>query len=109
MTDERITAHLLQELTEEEAGRFEEDCFAREEWPGDLESAEQELIDSYLRNELSKDRRIRFEENYLTTDARKARVLTAGSFHKVLPPPTRQKVTLKEKLYAFWQRPLVPQ
>jgi len=109
MTDERITAYLLQELTEEEAGRFEEDCFAQEEWPADLESAEQELIDSYLRNELSKDRRIRFEENYLTTDARKARVLTAGSFHKVLPPPVRQKVAFKEKLYAFWQRPLVPQ
>lgn len=109
MTDERITAYLLQELTEEEAGRFEEEIFAQEEWPADLESAEQELIDAYLLNELSTDRRLRFEENYLTTDARKARVLTAGSLHKVLPPPPRQKVSLTEKLRAFWQRPLVPQ
>ena len=109
MTDERITAYLLQELTEEEAGRFEEECFARDEWPHDLESAEQELIDAYLLNKLSKKRRLRFEKNYLTTDARKARVLTAESLRKVLPPRSFQKTTLKEKLFAFWQRPLVPQ
>ena len=109
MTDERITAYLLQELTEEEAGRFEEECFARDEWPADLESAVQELIDAYLLGELSKGRRLRFEKNYLTTDARKARVLTAESLRKVLPPRSFQKTTFKEKLFAFWQRPLVPQ
>ena len=109
MTDERITAYLLQELTDEEAERFEEQCFAQDEWPSDLESAEQELIDAYLRNELSKDRQRRFKEKYLTTDARKARVLTAQSFHHVLCPVPRHKVTLREKLQAFWQRPLVPQ
>jgi len=110
MTDERMTAYLLHELTEEEAERFEEQCFALDEWPADLESAEQELIDAYLNNELSKDRRLRFEKNYLTSDTRKARVLTAESFHKVLPPtPPRQKATLKEQLQAFLQRPAVPQ
>ena len=109
MTDDRITAYLLQELTEEEAERFEEQCFAQEEWPAELESAEQELIDAYLRKELSKGRQRRFKENYLTTDARKARVLTAQSFHQVLCPVPRQKATLSEKLQAFWQRRLVPQ
>ena len=110
MTDERMTAYLLQELSEEEAERFEEQCFALDEWPADLESAEQELIDAYLNNELSKDRRLRFEKNYLTTDTRKARVLTADSFHKVLPPsPPRQKATLKEQLQAFLRLPAVPQ
>jgi len=110
MTDERMTAYLLQELTEEEAERFEEQCFALDEWPTELESAEQELIDAYLQDELGKDRRLRFEKNYLTTDARKARVLTAQSLHKVLPPPPPpQKLTLKEKLWAFIQRPAVPQ
>lgn len=109
MTDERITAYLLQELTEEEAERFEEQCFALDEWPAELESAEQELIDAYLHDELDKDRRLRFENNYLTSDARKARVLTAQSFRKVLPaPPPPQKVTLREKLYAFFQHPAVP-
>src|ERR1041385_6534449 len=107
MTDERTTAYLLQELTEEEAERYEEQCFDQEEWPAELESGEQELIDEYVNNELSKDRLLRFEKNYLTTDARKARVLTAHSFHKILPPPApRRKITLREKLQPFWQRPL---
>ena len=110
MTDERMTAYLLQELTEEEAERFEEQCFALNEWPADLEAAEQELIDAYLNNELSKDRRVRFEKNYLTSDTRKARVLTAHSLHKVLPPPPPpRKVTIREKLQAFWELPAVPQ
>lgn len=107
MTDERMTAYLLQELTEEEAERYEEQCFTREEWPAELDSAEQELIDAYLNNELSKDRRSRFEKNYLTTDVRKARVLTAQSLRKILPPPPpRQKTRFREKLKPFWQRPL---
>ena len=109
MTDEQITAYLLEELTEEEAERFEERCFAQEEWPADLDAAEQELIDAYLRNELSKDRRRRFETNYLTTDARKARVLTVQSFHQTLCPELPEEVTLWTKIQAFWQRRLVPQ
>ena len=109
MTEEHITAYLLKELTEEEAERFEEECFAQEEWPAELEVAEQELIDAYLRNQLSEDRRRRFETNYLTTDTRKARVLTSESFLHVLCPAPPRKATLLEKLQAFWQRPLVPQ
>lgn len=107
MSDERMTAYLLQELTEEEAERYEEQCFGQDQWPAELESAEQELIDAYLNNELSNDRRLRFEKNYLTTDARKARVLTAHAFHKILPaPPPRKKTKFKEKLQPFWRRPL---
>jgi hypothetical protein len=109
MTDERITAYLLQELTEEEAERFEEQCFAEEEWPADLDSAEQELIDAYLRNELSKGRRRRFETNYLTTDTRKARVLTAQSFLHVLCPVPQQRETLREKLRALLRHPRILQ
>lgn len=109
MNDDRITAYLLQELTPEEAERFEEQCFAAEEWPAELEAAEQDLIDAYVLAELSKDRRQRFEEKYLTTDVRKARVLTARSFLQTVNPTPSPKVTLKERLYALWQRPLVPQ
>ena len=107
MTDERMTAYLLQELTEEEAERYEEQCFTQEEWPAALEAAEQELIDAYLNNELSNDRRSRFEKNYLTTDVRKARVLTAQSLRKILPPPPpRPKMTLAEKLQVLWRSPI---
>jgi hypothetical protein len=108
MNDERITAYLLQELSPEEAERFEEECFAQEEWPADeLDSAEQDLIDAYLRNQLTKERQQRFQEKYLITDTRRERVATAKSFLKVLRPPPKK--TVKERLQAFWQRPLVPQ
>ena len=108
MTDEHITAYLLEELSEEESEQFEEQCFAQDEWPAEVDAVEQDLIDAYLRNELTADRRRRFEERYLTTDARKARVLTAKSFQGTLCP-ARQKSGWREWLQGFFQRPLVPQ
>jgi len=108
MTDERITAYLLAELTEQESEQFEEQCFAQDEWPAELDAAEQELIDAYLRDELPADRKRRFLERYLTTDARKARVLATKSFHENLCP-VQPKSAWKEWLRALVQRPLVPQ
>jgi hypothetical protein len=109
MTDEHITAYLLEELTEQESEQFEEQCFAQDEWPEQLDAAEQELIDAYLRDELTSDRKRRFQERYLTTDARKARVLAAKTINQVLCREAPEKVTFREKLQAFFKRPLVPQ
>jgi hypothetical protein len=109
MTDEHITAYLLEELTEQESEQFEEQCFAQEEWPDQLDAAEQDLIDAYLRNELTSERKRRFQERYLTTDARKARVLAAKTIHQVLCPEAVDKVTFRERFQAFWRRSLVPQ
>ena len=68
MTDERTTAYLLDELPEHEAEQFEEQCFSQPEWPDvELQSAEDDLIHAYIKNQLSPERRRRFEENYLTT------------------------------------------
>jgi len=108
MTDEHITAYLLEELSEEESERFEEQCFAQDEWPAEFDEVEHDLIDAYLRNELTADRKRRFEERYLTTDARKARVLTAKSLHGTLCPP-QPKSRWREWLQDFFRRPLVPQ
>ena len=108
MTDERITAYLLEELTEQESEQFEEQCFAQDEWPAEIDVAEQELIDAYLRNELTAARRRRFQERYLTTDARKARVLVTKTFHEHLCP-VKPKPAWTGWLRAFVQRPLVPQ
>lgn len=108
MTDERITAYLLEELTEQESEQFEEQCFAQDEWPAEVDAAEQDLIDAYLRDELTSDRRRRFQERYLTTDARKARVLAAQTFHKTLRP-VQPKSAWKELLRDLVQRPYVPQ
>src|SRR5687768_5280101 len=85
MTDDRTTAYLLDELPQDEAEEFEEQCFSQLEWPEvELEAAEEDLIQAYVKNKLSPDRQRRFEENYLTTEARRERVLFARAFLQVV-------------------------
>ena len=102
MIEERTTAYLLNELPEPEAEQFEEHCFTQPEWPDvELDSAEADLIHAYIKNELSPERQRRFEENYLTTEARRERVLIARSFLRVICPVNKPKLTRTQKLFAF--------
>jgi len=91
MTDERITAYLLEELTEEESGRFEDECFASEDWPGHLALVEEELIEDYLRGELAPERRLRFEHNYLRTTPRMERVRLAAALLRHVDEQTNEQ------------------
>lgn len=112
MTDERIIAYLLEELPDDDLEQFEDDCFAQESWPTQIELVEEELIDSYLRNELDSERRRSFEQNYLTTQARQERVSIAAAllrhidqYHNahngvVREPPT--ETTWIERIRGFW-------
>jgi hypothetical protein len=112
MTDERIIAYLLKELPEEELERFEDECFARESWPGDIDPVEEDLIDDYLRDELPPERRRRFELNYLTSPARRERVrMAAGLLRHVderaprlAPTPfaPADGETWFDRLRAYW-------
>ena len=112
MTDEHIIAYLLQELPEEDLERFEDECFAEESWPTQIELAEEDLIDAYLRNELTPERRQSFERNYMTTEARQERVIMAAALLRhvdeynaasepaVAAPPAES--TWDERFRAFW-------
>lgn len=103
MTDERITAYLLHELPEGETEQFEEHCFAQPEWPADdLESAEDDLIEAYVRKELSPERQQRFEKYYLTTTAREDRVLLARSFMRVVCSADPPKPTWLDRCRDLW-------
>ncbi len=102
MTDERTTAYLLEELSEREAEEFEEQCFAQPEWPASVDSAEDDLVEAYVRKELSPDRRKRFEKYYLTTAARKERVLFARSFLRVVCSGEPPKPTWTDRIRDFW-------
>ena len=112
MTDKRIIAYLLEELPEEDLERFEDECLAHESWPTQINLVEEDLIDDYLRNELTKERRQRFERNYLTTQARQERVSMAAALLRhidecnaampaITVPPTES--TWAERLRAFWR------
>lgn len=112
MTDERIIAYLLEELTAEEREQFEEDCFAQQGWPAQTVFCEEDLIDAYLRDELSPEQRRRFEQNYLTTDARQERVVMAAALLHVVDEkhpatvkavgPLPARLTWAEHLREFW-------
>lgn len=112
MTDERIIAYLLEELPEDDLEQFEGDCFAQESWPAQIELVEEELIDSYLRNELDSQRRRRFEQKYLTTLARQERVSIAAALlrhidqyhnaHNSVVREPRTKTTWIERVRAVW-------
>jgi methionine-rich copper-binding protein CopC len=112
MTDKRIIAYLLEELPEDDLERFEQECFAQEEWPAQINLVEEDLIEAYLSDELTPERRQRFERNYLTTAARHERVvLTAALLRYVdernaasnaagaVSPPER---LWTERFRAFW-------
>jgi anti-sigma factor RsiW len=113
MTDERIIAYLLEELPEDDLERFEDECFAQDSWPAEqINVVEEDLIDAYLRGELTPERRQRFERYYLTTEARQERVIMAAALLRhideynaaskpaVAAPPTR--LTAAERFRAFW-------
>jgi hypothetical protein len=97
MIDERIIAYLLEELTGEESERFEDECFASESWPSQLDPVEADLIEDYLRGELSPERRERFEQNYLTTAARLERVRMAAALLRHVDERVAEEETVEEK------------
>jgi hypothetical protein len=76
---ERLWRFLLDEMSEEEKIAIEDELLVDDVGLAVLESAEDELIDAYARNELSADRRQRFEKRFLATASQRARVALADA------------------------------
>ena len=74
---ERLWRFLLGEATEEERGLIEERLLHDDEQELVIDSAEDDLIDAYVRGELAVERRRRFEDRYLVTPAQRSRVAFA--------------------------------
>ena len=107
----RVTSYLLGQMSEEEAERFEDECFARESWPSQLRLVEEDLIDAYLHDEMRPEQRRLFEQNYLTTEARQERVRVAAALLRQVcesdaaveqPVVEQEGETWAERLKAFW-------
>jgi len=81
--DQTIIRYLLNELPEEDQARFE-DAYIRD---GSLfeqvQALEEELIEDYVKGELSGDERHRFERHYLASDQRRARIGTTKQLVRV--------------------------
>jgi hypothetical protein len=113
ITEERIIAYLLKELPDDDLEQFDQECFAHESWPTQIDLIEDDLIDAYLRGELTQERQQRFERNYLTTLARKERVIMAAALLRHVDERNRTseiagatastKPTWAERFSAFWR------
>jgi anti-sigma factor RsiW len=70
----KLKEYLLGRLSEAERQAMERRCFADDEFFLDVEAAEQDLIDSYVRGSLPPGERVRFEKAFLASPARARRV-----------------------------------
>jgi len=70
----RALEYLLGELPEQEAVEFEEQCFVDDNLFEETSALENDLIDSFVRGELSEAERQQFEKGYLVSPARRANV-----------------------------------
>jgi hypothetical protein len=108
MTEERIIAYLLEELSEAERERWEEEAFDADEWPAEIALAEETLIDAYLRGELAPAQRENFEQKYLSTPAREEKLVTARALLRHLDERQKTgavegKISWAESWRGFWK------
>ena len=62
-----VKRYLLQQLTDAERQQIELQLLGDDDFFKEVEIVEDELIDEYLANELSRDERSAFEEHFLST------------------------------------------
>ena len=77
--DEQLEDYLLGRLSDAEAEQFDELSIADEEFAWRLHTAENDLVDAYVRDTLSSETRLRFEHFYLASPRRRERVEFARS------------------------------
>jgi hypothetical protein len=78
-----LVKYLLGDLTPDEEIQVEDRAFADTDYLATLETAEADLIDSYVRGELSQTERRRFEHRFLASPQRRRKVAFARDLAKV--------------------------
>ena len=104
-----ISLYLLGELPEEQQIEIEDRAFSDREYLASITAVENDLIDEYVRGELSADARQRFESRFLASAERRKRVEFAKALRTVVSElPAGKKVvqptttwSWRESLYAF--------
>jgi len=95
-----LMRYLLGDLNEKEQDHVEERYFRDKQFHTKLLVTEDELIDSYLTNELSAYDRDRFEQAYLTNPARLKKVELSRSLMEVIAKGAAHDVSLRQRFLA---------
>jgi len=105
-----ISRYLLGELPEEQQVEIEDRAFSDREYLASITAVENDLIDEYVRGELSAHARQRFESRFLASAERRKRVEFAKALRTVTSESTAPERKLvqpattwswRESLYAF--------
>jgi hypothetical protein len=88
-----IARYLLGELPEEQQVEIEDRAFSDREFMASVTAVENDLIDEYVRGELSETDRRRFESRFLVSESRRKRVEFARALVQLLP---EMRVTERE-------------
>jgi CHAT domain-containing protein/tetratricopeptide (TPR) repeat protein len=113
-TQNAIKQYLLQQLPDSEQQALELQLLSDDELNKELEIIEDELIDEYLANELSREERLRFEEIFLAGAGRKRQFEAGQTLKRYLdtqPPtpsssPSRLSSWFKGTRGSFFSSPL---
>ncbi|MBO0800845.1 MAG: hypothetical protein J2P31_18665, partial [Blastocatellia bacterium] len=82
--DQLIAKYLLGLLSEDEAERLDSFIFEDDEFAYRLQAVEDDLIDSYVKGELTGRQLENFQANYLVTPARRDKVIFAGALQRMM-------------------------
>lgn len=105
-----IARYLLGELAEDQQVEIEDRAFSDKDYLASITAVENDLIDEYVRGELSTADRQRFETRFLTSAERRKRVEFAKALRTVVSEPAgpekkvvqdARKWSWGESLYAF--------
>ena len=102
-----IARYLLGELSEEQQVEIEDRAFPDKEYLASITAVENDLIDEYVRRELSETERRKFESRFLASAERRKRVEFAKALTRVASEaPVAEKTAIpqwswRESLYAF--------
>src|SRR5437764_6733895 len=94
--------YLLGKLPEEEQVQVENRAFADADYLNALEGAEADLIDTYIRGELSQTERRQFERRFLTSPQRRSKVEHARALARVAAESKASQSVVPQRLSA-WQ------
>src|SRR5262245_384081 len=115
-TDEaRQVKYLLGNLSEEELVQVEDRAFADADYLSSLEATEADLIDAYVRGELSQSDRRSFEFRFLTSPERRRKVefaralATIAAESKIQESPAAERPSFLSGLLGIsWRRGFSP-
>ncbi len=103
ISDEQFRAYFLGRLPEAEAEILEMDCAADAKLTEQAQAVEQELADDYLRRNLSVTDAALFEANYLTTEARRAKLRVAAGLWQIAREEKPESAAAATATNSVWQ------